>query len=268
MSIILITGASDGIGLETARQLAQQGHELILHARSAEKSQHARASVLCTAHEAIIHTAVADLADLASVLQMANDLNTRLPRLDVLINNAGVYMTERKLSRDGVEMTLAVNHLAHFLLTALLLPLLRKSPEPRVVTVSSVAHMGGRIDFNNLNSEQRFDAYYAYANFKLANALFAAELARREPWLASNSLHPGVIDTKLLHTGFDMTGAKVTDGALTPVFLATSAAAKGISGKYFDHCKVTPPAASVNDVALAKQFWEWSENTIGRIFNL
>lgn len=260
----MITGATDGIGLETAKQLAQQGHELILHGRNADKAQHARDSILRLFPTATIYTAHGDLADLAAVVQMANDLNSRITCLDALLNNAGVYMMERKLSKDGFEMTLAVNHLAHFLLTALLLPLLKKSAEPRVVTVSSIAHMSGRIDFNNLNSEQRFDGYYAYANSKLANALFAAELARRESWLTSNSLHPGVIDTKLLHTGFNMTGSQVSEGALTSVFLATSPAVKNISGKFFDNCKATAPAAAVIDAALAKKLWEWSEKAVGQ----
>ena len=265
MSIILITGATDGIGLEAAQQLAKQGHELVLHGRSEAKAARARDAVLEKSPAAKIHITHADLADLAEVVRMADSLNTLLPRLDVLLNNAGVYMTERKLSRDGFEMTLAVNHLAHFLLTALLLPLLKKSAESRVVTVSSVAHMGGHIAFDNLNSERHFDSYDAYCNSKLANALFAAELARREPRLSSNFLHPGVVDTKLLHAGFDMTGASVRAGAKTSVYLATSPEVKGISGKYFDDCKITSPLAAVNDTRLSQQLWQWSEHAIGNV---
>ena len=264
MGIILITGATDGIGLETAQQLAKLGHELVLHGRSEAKAARARDAVLEQSPAVTIHAAHADLADLAEVVRMANSLNALLPRLDVLLNNAGVYMAERKASRDGFEMTLAVNHLAHFLLTALLLPLLKKSAEPRVVTVSSVAHMSGRIDFGNLNSERHFDGYAAYANSKLANALFAAELARREPWLTSNSLHPGVIDTKLLHAGFDIEGDSVRSGAKTSVYLATSPEVKNLSGKYFDDCKITPPLAAVNDLRLVQQLWAWSEQAIGK----
>ena len=265
MSTIMITGATDGIGLETARQLARLGHDLVLHGRSEAKALSARDAVLKGSPDAVIHVAHADLADLGEVAKMAADLCAQLPRLDVLINNAGVYMTEYRLSKDGYEMTLAVNHLAHFLLTALLLPLLKKSAEPRVLTVSSVAHMGGRIDFDNINSKQHFDSFHTYANSKLANALFAKQLARREDWLTSNSLHPGVIDTKLLHAGFDMAGERVEAGAQTSVYLATSAKVKGISGKYFDHYKATAPAVKVNDEELAKQFWHWSESAVGLV---
>lgn len=124
--------------------------------------------------------------------------------------------------------------------------------------------MRGRIEFDNMNCERHFDAYHAYANSKLANALFAGELARREPWLSSNSLHPGVIDTKLLHTGFNMTGDSVAHGARTSVFLAVSPVVKGVTGKYFDNCTAIPPSPLAVDHDLAERLWAWSENAISR----
>ncbi|HEU0188806.1 MAG TPA: SDR family NAD(P)-dependent oxidoreductase [Gallionella sp.] len=262
MKTILITGSTDGIGLETALQLALQGHELVLHGRNEEKVRRARNIIQRAAPGAVLHTTHADLADLAAVALMAQDLAARLTKLDVLLNNAGVYMTRRVVSKDGFEMTLAVNYLAHFLLTVLLLPLLKKSPDPRVVTVSSIAHMRGRIDFDNLNGERHFDAYHAYANSKLADTLFANELARREPWLSSNSLHPGVIDTKLLHTGFNAKGDSVAVGARTSVYLANSSDVKGISGKYFDSCAAIQPAPLAENKQLAQQLCEWSKNVV------
>lgn len=267
MATILVTGSTDGIGLQTARDLAELGHEVVLHGRNEEKVARARDAIARTVPEASLLTAHADLADLGAVAHMAHDLAAQLPRLDVLINNAGVYMSERRTSRDGFEMTLAVNHLSHFLLTNLLLPLLRKSEAPRVVTVSSIAHTSGRIEFDNMNCERGYNGYHAYANSKLANALFAYELARREPWLASNSLHPGVIGTKLLHAGFSMQGDPVESGARTSVYLATSPEVAKVSGKYFTDCRVATPSAQARDGQLAEQLWAWSEHAVGRFLN-
>ncbi len=266
MKTILITGATDGIGLATAKELARQGHELVLHGRNEEKVMHACLAIrTAVPHASLLHMAYADLGDLADVARMAHELTRRLPRLDVLINNAGVYMTERKTTRDGFEMTLAVNHLAHFLLTNLLLPLLKESAAPRVVTVSSMVHTSGRIVFDDMNSAKRFDGYHAYANSKLANALFANELARREPWLTSNSLHPGVIGTKLLHAGFDMQGDPVEIGARTSVYLATSPEVAIMTGRYFVERSETEPAAQALDRQLAQRLWAWSEHAVSGV---
>ncbi len=260
--MIFITGATDGIGLETAQQLARNGHELVLHGRNEVKALRACDLIRRTTPDARLHGIFADLADLGSVARMAAALGATLPRLDVLVNNAGVYMNERRLSKDGFEMTLAVNHIAHFLLAVLLLPLLKRSDDARVIMVSSIAHRRGRIEFDNMNGERHFDSYQAYANSKLANALFAIELARREPWLAANSLHPGVIDTKLLHAGFSAMGSPVTAGARTPVFLAAAPEVNGVSGKYFESCVAVAPAPMAQDQPLAQRLWKWTENAV------
>ena len=264
MKTILITGATDGIGLETARELARQGHEVILHGRSAEKAQIARNIIFQELPDACLQIAQADLASLSSVSKMAKELNARFPKLDVLINNAGVYMQKKVFSADGFEMTIAVNHIAHFQLTNLLLPLLKNSTEPRVITLSSIAHSNGIIDFSNLNAERQFDAYATYAASKLANIIFSNELARRDPWLSSNSLHPGVIDTKLLRTGFSVKGNSVATGALTSIFLATSESVKGITGQYFDRCVAVNTSPIASDEKIAKELWQWTENRVNK----
>jgi len=155
MSLCIVTGSTDGIGLETALELANSGHEVVLHGRNKGKVRRARDVIQHAVPGAVLHTAHADLADLSAVALMAQDLAARLPKLDVLVNNVGVYMTERKLTKNGFEMTLAVNYIAHFLLTVLLPPLLKKSSGPRVITVSSIAHTRGCIDFDNLKGTSK-----------------------------------------------------------------------------------------------------------------
>jgi NAD(P)-dependent dehydrogenase (short-subunit alcohol dehydrogenase family) len=171
-------------------------------------------------------------------------------------------MTQHTPSRDGFEMTLAVNHLSHFLLTNLLLPLLKRSAAPRVVTVSSMVHTSGRMVFEDMNSELIFNGFHAYSNSKLANILFANELARREHWLTSNSLHPGVIGTKLLHAAVSMSGADVASGAHTSAYLAVAPDVAEVTGNYFDDCISATAAVQAQDQQLARRLWVWSEDAV------
>jgi NAD(P)-dependent dehydrogenase (short-subunit alcohol dehydrogenase family) len=268
MKTIFITGATDGIGLATATDLAKQGYEVVVHGRNEDKALHACEAIRSVVPDAMLQTAHADLADLSAVARMAHDLSARLPLMDVLVNNAGVYKTEWETSPDGFEMTLAVNYLAHFLLTNLLLPLLKKSAAPRVLTVSSMVHASGRIVFEDMNGDRGYNGYNAYANSKLANALFANELARRELWLTSNSLHPGVVGTKLLHAAFSMPGETAASGARTSVYLATSPEVAKVTGKYFDNCMEVAAAAPALDQQLARQLWAWSEDAVSGYFGL
>lgn len=232
-STILVTGSTDGIGKETARRLVAAGHRVILHGRSPARLAMTQAELARAAppEGPAPETLCGDLASLASVRAMAADALARFPRVDVLLHNAGVYMNEPVLTVDGFEQTFAVNHLAPFLLTHLLLPAVTS----RIILVSSIAHGRGRLDPASWRSLSRFDPYGAYAQSKLANVLFAVELARRlPPGVVSHSLHPGVVSTKLLVDGFGMNGSdSLTDGSTTSVWLATAPEVSNSTGRYF-----------------------------------
>jgi retinol dehydrogenase 14 len=262
---ILITGSTDGIGKQTALELAKMGATVIVHGRDANRVKSTVEEIHRSVRSARLESAVADLSSLKQVRQMAEHIQSQFPRLDVLINNAGLYMKTLVLSEDGYEMTFAVNHLAHFLLTNLLLALLKKSAPARIITVSSMVHTSAKLDFQNLNAENHFEPYAAYALSKLGNVLFSNELAEhlKGTSVTSNSLQPGVIGTKMLRTAFNMSGASVKEGAATSVYLATSTDVEGISGKYFVSKHEAPAAPMTNDKDLRKRFWEKSKDLVG-----
>ncbi len=195
--ICVVTGATSGIGRETALALARLGAEVALCARDEGRGAAVREEVARVAAGPAPRLFVADLASLAQVRRLAAELAAALPRINVLVNNAGAIHMKRKHTVDGHETTFAVNHLAPFLLTSLLLPTLRASAPSRVVTVSSDAHRSGRIDFDDLMGAKDYAGMRAYAQSKLANVLFAYELARRleGTGVTSNALHPGVVAT-------------------------------------------------------------------------
>jgi NAD(P)-dependent dehydrogenase (short-subunit alcohol dehydrogenase family) len=263
--IVLITGATDGIGKQTAFELAKQGATVLLHGRNPKRLIDA----MNDCRKKVLHPKLdffnADFSSLNAIRKMVVDLEQKYDRLDVLINNAGVFMKSRELSHDGYEMTFAVNHLAHFFLTHLCLPLLKASPSARVITVSSIAHMRATLDFENLQGEKKFDGYDAYSRSKLANVLFAVELAERMKGskLTSNALHPGVITTKLLEAGFAMKGASLEEGAETSVYLASSPEVEGVTGKYFVKKRPQPYHPIVDNADLRKRFWEHSCRLVG-----
>jgi NAD(P)-dependent dehydrogenase (short-subunit alcohol dehydrogenase family) len=256
MKTILITGATDGIGRETARQLLAQGHRVLLHGRTRERAQQTLNALNATTAESVW----GDLADMRQVLALAEQARQHTPVLDVLLHNAGIYEHARRLTADGFEMTMAVNHFAPFLLTQALLDLVKVSPQGRIVTVSSIAHQSGRLDVNDLTFAHHFDGYAAYAASKLANILFTRALARRLAGTAvtANSLHPGVIDTKLLRRGFGIGGAPVAEGAHTAVYLATASAVSAITAQYFIDAQPAQPSATARDERLAEALWQAS----------
>jgi NAD(P)-dependent dehydrogenase (short-subunit alcohol dehydrogenase family) len=268
--VVLITGATDGIGKQTAIDLAAMNASIILHGRSEARLLKTRDKITRLTNNSQIEIVNSDFASLEQVKSMAEEIRTKFNKMDVLINNAGVYMTEKKLTEDGYEFTFAVNHLGHFLLTNLLIDLLKKQSSARIINVSSVAHSRARLDFDNIDSEKSFDSYNAYAVSKLANVLYTYELARRLQGtnVTVNALHPGVISTKLLWAGFRMKGATVSEGAETSVYLASSGEVNGITAKYFVRKRETASSESSYNIEYQSRMWEASEQMIGRQFNI
>ncbi len=261
---ILVTGATDGIGKETALGLARQGARVILHGRSPERLDITRDEFIA-AGLSVSGTVEGDFGNLDSVRAMARGVRRQYPDLNVLINNAGVYMQRRHETVDGNETTWQVNHLAPVLLTMELLPLLEGNSPARIINVSSVAHTRGSINLHDIGGEHGFDAYAAYAQSKLANVLFTYELAERleGKGVAVNCLHPGVISTKLLMDGFGIEGASLDEGARTSIRLALSEDLEGVSGKYFVKELPTTSSTMSYDVRLRRDLWTYTLEQLG-----
>jgi retinol dehydrogenase-14 len=209
-------------------------------------------------------TVSTDVTDSSQVDGLIERSLAEFGKIDVLINNAGIAVRHRHTTKDGYESTFAVNHLAPFLLINLLLDRLRESAPSRIVIVSSGVHTSGRIDFDDLQMEHGFDGWQAYCNSKLANALFTCELARRVDAgeVTANFLHPGVIDTKLLHVNFGG-GSPVADGARTPVYLALDPAVATVTGAYFVERRRTRASSAAGDRRLAGELWRVSAELTG-----
>lgn len=263
--VILVTGATDGIGRQTALELLRRGARVLVHGRNAAKTSKVAEELAKESGSPSLAPVSADLSSMAEVRRLAKDVEVSIERLDALVNNAGVFLHERQTTVDGFETTFAVNHLAPFLLTHLLLPKLRQSVQGRIVMVSSIAHSRGRLDLDDLTSEKYFHGYTAYATSKLANVLFAYEMAHRlgpSP-ITSNALHPGVITTKLLKTGFGTTGASLAQGAATSVKLAMDPALKTTTGKYFADEREQTSSSTSHDRQLQRRLYEVSCGLVG-----
>ncbi|MFW5827724.1 MAG: SDR family NAD(P)-dependent oxidoreductase [Alkalispirochaeta sp.] len=262
---ILITGSTDGIGRAAALEAAEQGHTVIVHGRTSD-----RLAAVQTDIEQITgrkpRGVLADFSSLREVHSAATRLANELDQLDVLVNNAGVISRRRAVSRDGYELTFAVNHLAPFLLTTTLLDLLRASAPARVVTVSSMVHRGARIDFEHLMMESGYDGFTAYGQSKLANVLFTTELARRmgQTGVTAVSLHPGVINTKVLHEYFGG-GASVSEGAKNVLAPALDPQYAELSGAYFSGGRPEDPDPAATDPETARRLWEISDDLCRRV---
>jgi NAD(P)-dependent dehydrogenase (short-subunit alcohol dehydrogenase family) len=277
---VVITGGNSGIGFETAAALSAMGARVIVTARNADKGRTAVAALNDRVQGGEpIQLVVFDLGDLASVRRGAAEILEQAPRLDVLVNNAGLVQTLRSETVDGFETTFAVNHLGPFLLTNLLLDRLVESAPARIVNVASTAHAAARhgVPFDDLQTTGRYRAMRVYGQSKLANMLFTLELARRLACtgVTANSLHPGTVRTGygadgdargLLAFGikiaspFFLSPAK---GARTSVFLASSPEVEGVSGEYFVKCKARQPKRWAQDADAAARLWRVSEELVG-----
>lgn len=269
----LVTGATSGMGAIAALELARLGATVIVAGRSARKCA-ARAEAIGRETGARVETAVADLESLAQVRSMARDVARRFERLDVLVNNAGTRLRDRKTTVDGLEKTFAVNYLSHFLLTNLLLERLRASPSARIVNVASDAHALGKIELDNLQGERHYTQIDAYARSKLALVMFAYELSRRlrgRP-VTANAVHPGIVATNFGdENGFVGGWLRVRlrnltkrswltpeEGARNLVHAASSPDLEGVTGRYLDQGRDVPSSPASYDEAVARRLWDAS----------
>jgi NAD(P)-dependent dehydrogenase (short-subunit alcohol dehydrogenase family) len=273
--VMLVTGASSGIGEATSSRLAGMGHHVVMVSRTGERGNRARQKILAAHPEASTDLLIADLTTTSAIRRLSEEFQSKYQRLDVLINNAAVMTSTRRVTPEGFETQFFVNHLAYFLLTGLLLETLLRSQPARVVSVSSTAHSRGVLDFDDLQMQHHYRGYEAYANTKLMNIMFTYELARRLEGrgVTANCLHPGVIRTGLmrgvspvLHTLWQSLGKffkQPDEGAQTPVYLATSPEVADVTGKYFRYCREMGTSRESNDRDLQRRLWEESERLGG-----
>jgi NAD(P)-dependent dehydrogenase (short-subunit alcohol dehydrogenase family) len=261
---VLVTGATDGLGRHVARELAAEGATVLLHGRSQERLEAILEDVRTQADGVEARSYLADLSSLAAVRGLAERILADEGRLDVLINNAGIASRERRMSEDGVELTFAVNYLSHFLLTGLLMALLRHSAPARIVNVSSVGQ--NPIDFSDPMLEREYNAMRAYSQSKLAQIMFTFELAERErdAGVTVNALHPAsLMDTKMVHETFGYTMSTVEEGAGAVIRLAVSPGVDGVTGAYFDGTSEARADRQAYDPQARVRLWTLSEQLCG-----
>jgi retinol dehydrogenase 12 len=274
---VLVTGGNTGIGLETAAGLAAMGAEVIITSRDEAKGKAAVEEIRRRHPDARVEAMELDLVRLADVRRFAAEFNERFPHLHVLVNNAGLILSDRQVTEDDFESTFQINHLGPFLLTHLLLDKLKASAPSRIVNVASAAHRGGRLDFADLQSERSYAKMRVYGTTKLCNILFAQELARRleGTGVTAYSLHPGTVrtgfgkdgDTK----GFFALGVKIigpfiltaAGGAKTSIHVASTPGIERYSGSYFQRSKVAKPSSAARDEESARRLWEASTQLLG-----
>lgn len=263
----MLTGGTSGIGQVAAEAIAGMGARLILVARDRARGE-AALQRLRTQSPGVAHAVYyADLSRLAQMKQVAGEIAAAEPRIDVLINNAGAFYSRRQVTADGMELTFATNHVSYFVLTHFLLERLIAAAPARVINTASDAHRNARIDFNDLQSEQRYRGFVVYGRSKLANILFTRELARRleGTGVTANSLHPGFVATRFGDNNGGFSSSVIgflkkfaitpEKGAETIVYLATSDEPASFTGRYFHKCRVATPSKQAQDDDAAKRLW-------------
>lgn len=274
---VVITGPTRGIGRATAVAIAKMGADLALVARDRGRGE-ALAAELRALKSGSVDLYVGDLSSLADVRRLGREILAAWDRVDVLVNNAGAIFVDRQVSVDGVELTIATNHLSYFVLTDILLPALKKAAPSRVVNVASKAHFRGAIDFGDLGRERGYSGLNHYGTTKLMNVLFTRELAKRleGTGVTVNCLHPGVVASSFTQNNKGVVGRALgvawklatpfllseEEGAKTSIWLATSDAVAKVTGKYFDECKEARISRAAADDALAARLWEETERLV------
>ncbi|XP_037040061.1 retinol dehydrogenase 13-like isoform X2 [Bradysia coprophila] len=281
--VVLITGCNTGIGKETALELAKRGAHIYMACRDMKKCEEARKEIVLDTNNGNVYCRECDLASFKSIRNFVSQFQKDSERLDVLINNAGVMRCPKWTTKDGIEMQLGVNHMGHFLLTLLLLDTLKKSSPSRIVVVSSIAHERGKINLDDLNSDQSYDEGAAYNQSKLANVLFANELAKKlaGTGVTVNSVHPGIVDTDIIrHMSFYSSWIanifirpfvwpfvkNPKSGAQTVIALALDPELEKTSGTYFCDLKPSKISEAAADAKTAEWLWRVSEKWTGVSF--
>ncbi|EDW02225.1 retinol dehydrogenase 12 [Drosophila grimshawi] len=274
--VVIVTGSNTGIGKETVLELARRNATIYMACRDKKRAEQAMKEIVQETNNKSIFVRELDLASLDSIRKFVDDFKKEQDKLHILINNAGVMRCPHMLTKNGFEMQLGVNHMGHFLLTNLLLDLLKKTAPSRIVNVSSLAHTRGAINIDDLNSEKSYDEGNAYSQSKLANVLFTRELAKRleGTGVTVNALHPGVVDTelgrhmKILNNLFGRLVLRTLlwplmktpkNGAQTTLYAALDPDLDNVTGMYFSDCALKPVAPAAMDDKTGKFLWEESE---------
>ena len=276
--ICLVTGATDGIGKETARCLGKQNAQLILVGRNPEKGEKVQKKLIAITGNNQIDIMTADLSNMNAIQKLSAEIHKKYNKLNVLINNVGAFFSKREITDEGFEKTFALNHLGYFLLTKLLLDLIKKGKNPRIINVASGAHIGATLDFDNLQGKNDYSGWAAYKRSKLMNIMFTYKLAEllKDTPITVNTLHPGFVRTRFGDNNTGIVGIglnlakkigaiSIKKGAETSVFLATSPTVKGVSGKYFVKCKPEKSSSSSYNKSDIDRLWRTTDECLSSL---